>query len=145
MAHSNFIMNSDSSSSPCTSRPAEWLPPLAWGLGVGVAGVAATLLLALVPMPLPLRAFVALLPLVPSFGYLGCVVRLFRRVDEMQRRIQLESLGFAFPATAILVMGADLLQQARVVPAFHWNWGVFIAVMCLLWLAGYVLAARRYR
>jgi hypothetical protein len=96
-------------------------------------------------MTLLLRVALVLLPLFLSFGYVSCVVDMFRRVDELQRRIQLESVGFAFPATAILVMAADLLEKAKILPTIHWAWSLQIGVMCLLWLVGYLLASRRYR
>lgn len=121
------------------------MPPLVWGLGAGLTSGAAAALFALFSMPLPLRAAVAILPVLLSFGYVWCVVRIFRRVDELQRRIQLESLGFAFPATAILVMATDLLRQAAILPAFRWDWSGLVPAMCLLWLVGYAMTCRRYR
>ena len=142
----NPVMNTNSASeSPCALGPRAWVPPLVWGLAAGFSAAAATVLFALFKMPLPLRAAVAILPLLPSLGYVGCVVRMFRRVDELQRRIQLESLGFAFPATAILVMAVDLLEQAKIVPAIHWGWSGPVTAMCLLWVAGWAIASRRYR
>ena len=103
------------------------------------------MLFAFFKMPLPLRAAVAVLPLLPSLGYVFCVVRMFRRADELQRRIQLESLGFAFPATAILVMAIDLLEQAKIMPSIRWGWSGLVTAMCLFWIAGWVMASRRYR
>jgi hypothetical protein len=121
------------------------VPPLLWGLASGLSAAAATVLFAFFKMPLPLRAVVAVLPLLPSLGYVFCVVRMFRRADELQRRIQLESLGFAFPATAILVMAIDLLEQAKIVPGIRWGWSGLVTAMCLFWIAGWAMASRRYR
>ena|ERR1017187_4276519 len=133
------------SETACGSDPGSWLGPMAWGLGAGLTAGVATGLFALCKMPLPLRAALVVLPVLLSLGYVNCVVGLFRRVDELQRRIQLESLGFAFPATAILVMATDLLEKAKILPALRWAWGLQVGVMCLLWLAGYLIASRRYR
>jgi hypothetical protein len=121
------------------------LAPAAWGVGAGLAAGIATAMFALFKLPLPLRAALAILPVFLSLGYVRCVVLLFRRADELQRRIQLESLGFAFPATAILIMADDLLEKGNMVPAVHWGWAPEVVVMCLLWLLGYVMASRRYR
>jgi hypothetical protein len=133
------------SQSSCTSNPESWLAPMLWGLGSGLTAAVATVLFLLTKMPLPLRATFVILPVVLALGYVRCVIGMFRRADELQRRIQLESLGFAFPATAILVMAVDLLQQAKILPAIHWSWGPIICAMCLLWFAGYLNASRRYR
>jgi hypothetical protein len=105
----------------------------------------ATALFALFKMPLPLRAAMVVVPVALSLGYIKCVVGIYRGADELQRRIQLESLGFAFPATAILVMADDLLEKAGILPTVHWGSGLEVAAMCLLWLAGYGIAVRRYR
>jgi len=116
-----------------------------WGLAAGLSAAAATVVFVLTKLPLPVRAAVAILPLIPSLGYVRCVVRMFRQVDELQRRIQLESLGFAFPATALLAIAVDLLEQAKVVPIVHWGWPGLVTAMCLLWFAGWFMACRRYR
>lgn len=139
-------MNSKAASeSACGSGPGSWIAPTGWGLGAGLSAGAATALFALFRLPLAVRAALVVVPVLLSLGYVNCVVAMFRRVDELQRRIQLESLGFAFPATAILVMAVDLLEKAGMVPNIHWVWGEMVGAMCLLWLAGYLRARRRYR
>jgi len=129
----------------CAPDVGSWIAPTAWGLGAGLTAAADTALFALYHPPLPLRVAMVVVPVLLSLGYVSCVVGMFRRVDELQRRIQLESLGFAFPATAILVMTVDLLEQAKVLPAMHWAWGMLVGAMCLLWCAGYAFASRRYK
>ena len=136
---------STATESSCGLGPHASLPPFLWGLGAGLSAAAATVLLVLFKLPAPVRLVVALLPLLPSLGYVYCVVRMFRRVDELQRRIQLESLGFAFPATAILAMAVDLLEQAKILPAVHWGWAGLVTAMSLFWLSGWFIACRRYR
>ncbi|HTT58018.1 MAG TPA: hypothetical protein VMF63_12960 [Opitutaceae bacterium] len=139
-------MNSPSvSQSSCGLGPRAWVSPTLWGLAAGLSAAAATVLFVLFKLPVPLRLVIALLPILPSLCYVGCVVRMFRQVDELQRRIQLEALGFAFPATAILVMAVDLLEQAKVLPAVHWGWSGLVVAMCLLWFAGWIRACRRYQ
>jgi len=129
----------------CSPNVGSWIAPTAWGLGAGLAAGGATALFALFQLPLPARAGLIALPVALSLGYVRCVVSMFRRVDELQRRIQLESLGFAFPATAILVMAVDLAEKARLLPNLHLGWGMLVAAMCLLWGAGYGWASRRYQ
>lgn len=118
---------------------------MAWGVSAGLTAGTGTALFAVFKMPLWARAALVALPLILSLGYVNCVVGMFRRVDELQRRIQLESLGFAFPATAILVMAMNLLEEAKIVPSVHLGWAPLIVAMCLLWLVGYGIASRRYR
>ena len=129
----------------CGLGPRAWLPPLLWGLGAGFAAAAATVLFVLLKLPTPMRAALALLPLLPSVGYILCIVRMLRRVDELQRRIQLEAIGFAFAGTVIVAMLVDLLEQAKIVPAIHWGWAGLWTAMALLWALGNVIAVRRYR
>ncbi len=133
------------SESSCGLGPRAWLPPLLWGLAAGLSAGAATALFVLFKLPLPLRAALVALPLLLSLGYIACVVRMLRRVDELQRRIQFEALGFAFAATVIVAMAADLLEQARIVPVIHWGWAGLWTAMALLWAAGNIVATRRYR
>ncbi|HUJ45106.1 MAG TPA: hypothetical protein VLW52_16045 [Opitutaceae bacterium] len=133
------------SESSCGLGPRAWMPPLFWGLGAGLAATAATVLFVLAKLPVPARVALVILPLVPCLGYMLCVVRMLRRVDELQRRIQLEAIGFAFAATAILAMAIDLLEQAKLLPAVHWGWSGLVAAMALLWGVGNVIAIRRYR
>ncbi len=131
--------------SSCGLGPRAWLPPLWWGLGAGLATVTDTVLFVLFKLPLPVRVALVILPLIPSLGYMFCVVRMLRRVDELQRRIQLEAIGFAFAATVILAMTVDLLEQAKLLPAIHWGWSGLVVAMALLWGVGNVMASRRYR
>jgi hypothetical protein len=70
-------------------------------------------------------------------------VRDMRRLDELQRRIHLEALGLAFAGTAIVVTGWGFLEQAG---APEVRWGLWIwPAMCALWVAGLLVARRRYR
>jgi len=137
--------SSVSSKSSCGLGPRAWVAPLLWGLGAGLSAGAATVVFAMTRLPLGLRLLVAVLPLLPSVGYIRCIVNMLRRVDELQRRIQLEAIGFAFAATVIVAMLVDLLQQARIAPVVHWGWGGLWAAMAVLWALGNVVAVRRYR
>ena len=123
----------------CTAHPSRLCPP-----GFLFCNPS-TVLFVLFKLPLPVRVALVILPLIPSLGYMFCVVRMLRRVDELQRRIQLEAIGFAFAATVILAMTVDLLEQAKLLPAIHWGWSGLVVAMALLWGVGNVMASRRYR
>ena len=137
--------SSTASNSSCGLGLRAWILPTLWGLGAAFSAAGVTVLFVRTHLPLPLRAVIAVLPLIPCVGYVLCIVRMLRRVDELQRRIQLEAIGFAFGATVIVSMGDDLLEQAKVVPTVHWGWTGLWVVMALLWSLGNVIAVRRYR
>jgi hypothetical protein len=92
------------------------------------------------------RVAVALAP-VPFFvAFLLAEMRLMRNFDELQRRIQLEALAFAFPALLVLMMTLGLLQLAGVaLSPEDWSYRHLWAIGFGLYGAGIALAARRYR
>ena len=90
----------------------------------------------------PWRDLIALSPMVPAAAMAWIVLRELRRMDELQRRIQLEALGFSFAGTAILTFGYGFLEglgYPRLSMFTVWP------VLAVLWVAGLVLARRRYR
>ena len=88
------------------------------------------------------RVPVALVPLIPIVAALGAWIRLFRRMDEMHRRMQLEALAFAFGGTALLVIAYGFLEVAGFPRlTVWWVW----VVMAMLWFVGLFVARRRYR
>jgi len=92
-------------------------------------------------LPDPWRTVIALSPMVACGVCCQVVLRQLRRMDEMQRRIQLEALGFAFAGTAMLSFSYGFLEgldYPRL--SMFWIW----PVMAGLWCFGLVLARRRY-
>ena len=66
----------------------------------------------------------------------------FRRMDELQRRIQFEGLALAFGATSLLTFSYGFLENVGF-PQVSW---VFIApLMIALWGLGCAWAGRSYR
>lgn len=68
-------------------------------------------------------------------------VRMVARTDELERRINLEALAFAFSVSLVLVMAYALLQD--LLPVLQGLW--VASGMILTWLVGWNLASRRYR
>ena len=66
-----------------------------------------------------------------------------RRLDELQQRIQLEALAFAFPTSMMLGMLVEYLQKAGFATGVSvgdvWPW------MILLYAPAYFVARWRYR
>lgn len=68
-------------------------------------------------------------------------VRMVRRTDELERRVNQEALAFAFAVSLVLAVGWSLLQQQ--LPPLR---GIWVAsAMIAAWLVGWNAAARRYR
>ena len=88
------------------------------------------------------RYFVAVTPVVPIIFAVMAVVRRVRTLDELQQRIQLEALAFAFACTAVLTFTYGFLELVGL-PHLDWLW-VF-PLMCSLWAVGLGIASWRYR
>ena len=93
----------------------------------------------------PLRALVAVLPVLPIAWMMHAALRYLREIDELQRRIETESIGVASLLTSLLYFGAGLLQQAKVIDigagvAMIW---VF-PLLCLIYGIAKMILTRRY-
>lgn len=110
-----------------------------------LAWVVSDVLLTLIPVTLPLRAMVALLPL-PAFGwFLWRYVRYIRSMDELRQRIELEALALAFPLTVALLMLLGQLQRARAGAGGVAITSEFWLYLACFYLLGRGIAERRYR
>ena len=87
------------------------------------------------------RPAIALLPMVPALFVPFVVLQKIRAMDEMQRRIQFEALGFSFAASAVVTFGYGLLENAGL---RQLNWTFVWPVMGTFWILGLLLARRRY-
>ena len=90
----------------------------------------------------PWRDVVALSPMIPAAAMAWIILRELRRMDELQRRIQLEALGFSFAGTAILTFSYGFLESLgypRLSMFTVWP------ILAVLWVVGLVLARRRYQ
>jgi hypothetical protein len=88
------------------------------------------------------RYAIALLPVIPlPFGILA-FLRLMRKMDELQRRIQLEAIGFAFGTTMLITITMGFLENAGL-PRMSWIW--VTPLMIALWSLGRLAANRHYR
>jgi hypothetical protein len=112
-----------------------WLSIYALALGV---------LEVLPPANAPLRIAVALLPM-PFFAwYLWSWMRGVARMDELARRIELEALGFACPATLVVLMTIGLLDRAVRIEASLASFRSVWLVVPVLYYIGLWRARRRY-
>jgi hypothetical protein len=99
-------------------------------------------LLTRVDVARPWRDLIALSPMVPAAAMAWIVLRELRRMDELQRRIQLEALGFSFAGTAILTFSYGFLEglgYPRLSMFTVWP------ILAVLWAVGLAVARRRYQ
>ena len=87
------------------------------------------------------RYAVAPLPMIPATFIAIAWVRYFRRMDELQQRIALEALAFAFGGTALITFTYGFLEQAGL-PSLSWWW--VWPIMASLWIVGGWLARKRW-
>ena len=88
------------------------------------------------------RVPLALTPVIPVVFALGAFLRFFQRIDELQRRIQLEALALSFGATCIVAFGYGALEYAGF-PDLNWTW--VPTFMMVFWGIGTTIASLRYR
>ncbi|MES2857994.1 MAG: hypothetical protein V4704_02295 [Pseudomonadota bacterium] len=94
---------------------------------------------------LPLRAVVALLPVLAIALFMRAALRYLREIDELQRRIETESIGIASLLVSLVYFGGGLLEKAKVVQvdagaAMIW---VF-PLLCLVYGIAKMVLTKRY-
>ncbi|HJU43932.1 MAG TPA: hypothetical protein VJ691_13990 [Vicinamibacterales bacterium] len=91
-----------------------------------------------------LRVAIALLPL-PFFGWwLWTWMKGVLHLDELQRRIELEALAFAFPTSLLFLATMGLLDVAVPMAGADFNLRHLWLMMPMLYYIGLWLAQRRY-
>lgn len=87
------------------------------------------------------RYAIAVLPAVPiAISVVALVPYYNRLLDELQQRIQLEAIAFAFLGSLVIAFGYGLLELAGL-PGIGWKWAWVL--MVALWLMGDWLVRRR--
>jgi hypothetical protein len=110
-----------------------------------VSYAAAATALKSLEMPSGVRVAVALSPFPFFVAFLVAEIRLLRRVDELERRIQLEALAIAFPAAILLLMALALLERAIALSPQDWSYRHVWFFLPLFYFVGLGIARRRYR
>jgi len=88
------------------------------------------------------RYYVALVPVLPAGLVIWLFVRALSRLYEMQKRMQVQALGFSMAATAILTFGYGFFEGAG------WpqlNGTLILPLMALLWGIGMVALSVKVR
>jgi hypothetical protein len=71
-------------------------------------------------------------------------IKELRTTDELERRIQLESLAIAFPLGLLLLTTLGLVQRAVELNFQDWSYNHVWPMFAFFWLAGQVIARKRY-
>ena len=90
------------------------------------------------------RVAIALLPTPFFVYYLWTWMKGVSEMDELQRRIELEALGFAFPAAVVFLMTIGLLDLAVTLNPDDWSLHHVWLMLPLLYYVGLFRAKRRY-
>ena len=94
------------------------------------------------------RIAVTLAPLLPGIFYLRALLKSFWQMDELQRRIQIEALGFALAGTVIVLTAVNVFAAEGVklvnYPSGLGIGGVYLTTF-LLWSVGVSISTFRYR
>jgi hypothetical protein len=95
------------------------------------------------PTPAGRLRFLMLLPLVPEAFFIGALVRAILKMDELERRITLESIAIAFLLTLALTFVLAGLQSAGL--NYPSLWEEVGTLMLGFWASAYIFSVRRYR
>lgn len=85
----------------------------------------------------------ALSPMIGAGLAAWAIMRQLWRMDEMQRRIQLDGIAIAFLGTALITFGWGFIQGDAGVPRLD-AFAVW-PIMAVLWIIGVFIAKARYR
>ena len=91
-----------------------------------------------------LRVLVALAPVPVFIWFLWIWMKGVGAMDELQRRIELEALAFAFPICVVVLMTLGLLELAIPLNPDDWSYRHIWAMMPALYYAGLWRAKRKY-
>jgi hypothetical protein len=88
------------------------------------------------------RYYVAVLPVAPAGLVIWLFVRALGRLDELQKRVQMQAFGFSLGTTALVTFGYGFLEGVGLP---HLNWTYVLPLMAVLWALGAAIFRWRYR
>ena len=113
-------------------------PVFLWAVAAALTEILVTWLVVHGQVP----RWLGLLPVVPYMIFFAAMIRSVLKMDEMQKRICLESASIAFLLTLIITAFFGGLKQAGI---GHPPWREVGAFMMLLWAGSYAVLVWRYR
>jgi hypothetical protein len=129
-------------SAEASCRPRFLRPLFLWALACLLTEMAVEFFVGARPHPHALR-FLMLLPLVPVALFVVSLVHTIQKMDELERRVALESIAIAFILTLLLTFVLAGLQSAEInVASLRDEVGTF---MLFFWACAYLISVSRYR
>lgn len=115
-----------------------------WFFTAAIVTIAANIALREFPsLPVAVRGALALVSIPPLIGVIVSGLRVLRRMDELERRIQLETLGCAFGVLGLLLVVYGQAQTAfKLTPE---PWTIVWPMMYCIYGACLVVTRRRYQ
>jgi hypothetical protein len=126
------------------SSPAAAGKPAIWVAAWFVTWIGARFVLEGQEVPTWLRIAAALAPMPVAGMALLTIIRGARELDELEKRIQLEALAFAFVLAVLFIMTLGLMELAVTLNRDDWSYRHVWAMLPTLYLLGLILARRRY-
>jgi hypothetical protein len=135
-------IDNDSTPIRCESCPQGTKGVLVWSLAAAALLIGATWVNESFDLAQSFKLLIALSPMVPFVGMLVLMVRMSRRLDEMQRRVQLEALGLC----VVLASGTCVLigQLQRIDVLGEINMSMAMVAIVAAYAMSYAFVARRY-
>jgi len=115
-------------------------PLFLWALCAELTEIAVRSLVKTTTRSVPL--WLTLLPVIPAMFFVVALFRAVQRMDELQKRICLESVFIAFMLTLVLAFVVAGLDQAGI---YHAKSDALGTPMMGLWACAYIVSVWRYR
>lgn len=93
------------------------------------------------PESMVARAVISVLPVIPVMYAMFAYLRFLRGIDELQRRIHLEAVGFSLALTSIITLILGFLERVGI-ETLGMVW--VMPIIILFWSFGLAIANRRY-
>jgi hypothetical protein len=90
----------------------------------------------------PWKYYVAVLPVIPAALVIWLTVRALGRLDEVQKRTQMQALGFSMVATGLFTFGYGFLEGVGLP---HLNSTFVLPLMAVMWGLGLLALSLRRR
>ena len=87
---------------------------------------------------------IVLTPVIPAALFLFYFIAGMKELDELQRRIQLEALAFAYPLALLMLITLGLLEFVVQLNPNDWSYRHVWQYLVLFYLIGLIMAKRRY-
>jgi hypothetical protein len=124
-------------------RPAPWRHPyFAMVLMIGAMFVSVGAVRALQP-PAAARLALGLLPVAAALYLIWTMVRWVRTLDELQQKIQAESLALAYTGTILVAIALNFLHKAGFRLPLGWEDG--LPILAVLYTLSTLYTQRRYQ